>query len=99
MGTDFRCRHDVSLLVEAARLHDAGLGRRAIGTQLGVSHATVREWLGKYRTGGTEPLLKMGGNRRDTTLRPRPPRRAPWSTARRASPRRRSASVSRTSRH
>lgn len=61
MGTDFRCRHDASLLVEAARLHDAGLGRRAIGAQLGVSHASVREWLGKYRTGGTEPLLKMAG--------------------------------------
>lgn len=61
MGTDLRCRHDAALLLEAARLHDAGLGRRAIGSRLGVPHATVRKWLDKYRAGGTELLLKMGG--------------------------------------
>ncbi len=61
MGSDLRCRHDETLLLEAARLHDAGLGRRAIGARLGVPHATVRKWLDKYRAGGTELLLKMGG--------------------------------------
>lgn len=61
MGTDRRCRYDEALLLEAARLHDAGLGRRAIGARLGVPHETVRKWLDKYRAGGTELLLKMGG--------------------------------------
>ncbi|WP_270472331.1 helix-turn-helix domain-containing protein [Collinsella intestinalis] len=61
MGTDRRCRYGEALLLEAARLHDAGLGRRAIGARLGVPHATVRKWLDKYRAGGTELLLKMGG--------------------------------------
>lgn len=61
MGTDLRCSYDEPLLLEAARLHDAGLGRRAIGARLGVPHATVRKWLDKYRAGGTELLLKMGG--------------------------------------
>ena len=61
MGTDLRCKHDASLLVEAARLHDAGLGRRAIAARLGVPHEAVRKWLVKYRAGGMELLLKMGG--------------------------------------
>ena len=62
MGTDLRCKHDASLLVEAARLHDAGLGRRAIAALvLGVPHEAVRKWLVKYRAGGMELLLKMGG--------------------------------------
>ena len=47
MGTDLRCKHDASLLVEAARLHDAGLGRRAIAARLGVPHEAVRKWLVK----------------------------------------------------
>lgn len=37
MGTDLRCKHDASLLVEAARLHDAGLGRRAIAARCFLS--------------------------------------------------------------
>ena len=61
MALDLRCRHDESLRLEAARLHDAGLGRRAIGAALGVPHEAVRRWLEKYRAGGTELLLKMGG--------------------------------------
>ena len=61
MALDLRCRHDESLRLEAARLHDAGLGRRAIGAALGVPHEAVRRWLEKYRAGGTELLLNMGG--------------------------------------
>ena len=38
MALDLRCRHDESLRLEAARLHDAGHGRRAIGAALGVPH-------------------------------------------------------------
>ena len=64
MGIDLRRGHDASLAIEAAQLHDAGLGRRAIvGARLGVSHEAVRKWLDKYRAGGTELLLKMGGKR------------------------------------
>lgn len=61
MASDLRCRHDESLRLQAARLHDAGLGRRAIGARLGVPHETVRRWLEKYGAGGTELLLKMDG--------------------------------------
>ena len=61
MKTDLRCKHDASLLAEATRLHDAGIGRRAIGNMLGVPHAAVRRWIEKYRAGGMELLLKMGG--------------------------------------
>ena len=61
MGTDLRCKYDASLLSDAALLHDAGLGRRAIGARLGVPHEAVRKWLDKYRAGGMELLLKMGG--------------------------------------
>lgn len=61
MASDLRRRHDESLRLQAARLHDAGLGRRAIGARLGVPHETVRRWLEKYGAGGTELLLKMDG--------------------------------------
>ena len=61
MASDLRYRHDESLRLQAARLHDAGLGRRAIGARLGVPHEAVRGWLEKYRAGGTELLLKMDG--------------------------------------
>ena len=81
MGTDLRCKHDASLLVEAARLHDAGLGRRAIAARLGVPHEAVRKWLVKYRAGGMELLLKMGGKQSRYDYGTRSPRRAPWSTA------------------
>ena len=36
MRRDLRVLHDVSLRAEAARLHDAGLGRRLIARELGV---------------------------------------------------------------
>lgn len=61
MASDLRCRHDESLGLEAVRLNDAGLGRRAIGARLGVAHESVRRWLEKFRTSGAEPLLEMGG--------------------------------------
>ena len=61
MGTDDRRRHDAPLPIEAARLHDAGLGRRSIGARLGMPHETVRKWLDKYRAGGMELLLKTRG--------------------------------------
>ena len=61
MASDLRYRHDESLRLRAARLHDAGLGRRAIGARLGVPHEAVRKWLEKYEAGGTELLLRMDG--------------------------------------
>lgn len=61
MASDLRHRHDESLRLQAARLHDAGLGRRAIGARLGVPHEAVRRWLENYGAGGTELLLKMDG--------------------------------------
>ena len=61
MASGMRRRHDESLRLQAARLHDAGLGRRAIGARLGVPHEAVRRWLEKYGAGGTEPPLRMGG--------------------------------------
>ena len=63
MASDLRYRHDESLRLQAARLHDAGLGRRAIGARLGVPHEAVRRWLEKYRAGGTELLLKTDGRK------------------------------------
>lgn len=63
MEADLRCKYDASLLAEAARLHDAGLGRRAIGARLGVPHEAVRRWLERYRAGGMGLLLKMDGKR------------------------------------
>ena len=63
MASDLRYRHDESLRLQAARLHDAGLGRRAIGARLGVPHEAVRRCLEKYGAGGTELLLKMDGKR------------------------------------
>ena len=61
MASDLRYRHDESLRPQAARLHDAGLGRRAIGARLGVPHEAARRWLENYGAGGTELLLKMDG--------------------------------------
>lgn len=59
MASDLRYRHDESLRLQAARLHDAGVGRRAIGAKLGVPHEAVRRCLEKYGAGETELLLKM----------------------------------------
>lgn len=69
MGTDLRCKHDASLLVEAARLHDAGLGRRAIAARLGVPHEAVRKWLVKYRAGGDGAAPQDGRETDEIRLR------------------------------
>lgn len=61
MHRDRRVLHGVPLRVEAARLHDAGLGRREIARRIGVPHGTVRKWLLTYRARGMEGLMEPGG--------------------------------------
>ena len=60
MRRDPRVLHDVSLRAEAARLHDAGLGRRLIARELDVPHEAVRKWLLTYKAMGLEGLMEPG---------------------------------------
>ena len=61
MHRDRRLLHDVSLRAEAARLHDAGFGRRLIARALDGPHQAVRKWLLTYRAKGMEGLMEPGG--------------------------------------
>lgn len=61
MRRDLRVLHDPSLRAEAARLYEAGLGRRAIAGKLDVPHEAVRKWLLTYRARGMEGLMEPGG--------------------------------------
>lgn len=63
MRRDLRILHDVSLRAEAARLHDAGLGRRLIARKLDVPHEAVRKWLLTYKAMGLEGLMEPGAGR------------------------------------
>ena len=97
MGPGLRRGYDASLAIEAARLYDVGLGRRARGARLGVPHEAVRKWLDKYRAGGMELLLKMGGKQARYDYETKVAAASAVVDGGRASPRRWSASASRAS--
>ena len=60
----------------------SGFGCRSVARRLGIPAETVRKWQQTYRVGRKGRAADHGRRRtRDTTSRPRSPRRGPWSTA------------------
>lgn len=55
-GSRGRRAYPAEIRLQAAALHDSGLGYKRIGKALGIECSVVREWLRRYRKYGAESL-------------------------------------------